>query len=111
MTSLQPGKENAFRLERLGGQWFRASVRGTLLDRGWVAGIGFPALIPGDGGEEISGYLFCSPQLESAWPELDAFEGSDYERVSIRVSIAGGQITEADLLRQCSRMNADPSLD
>ena len=93
--SLQPGKENAFRLERLGGQWLIASVRGTLLDRGWGAGVGFPALIPDDGGEEISGYLFHSPRLESAWPELDAFEGSDYERVSIKVSIAGGQIVNA----------------
>lgn len=100
--SLQPGRENAFRLERIGGQWLKGSVRGTLLDRGWGAGIGFPALIPDDGGEEIIGYLFRSPQLDSAWPELDAFEGSDYERVSVRVTLTGGQKVDAHVyaLRQ-----------
>lgn len=93
--SLQPGKDNAFRLERLGGQWQKASVRGQFLDRGFRAGTGFPALILDEDGPEISGYLFCSPQLASAWPELDAFEGSDYERVSARVSLAGGQVVDA----------------
>ena len=93
--SLQPGKENAFRLERIGGQWQKGSIRGTLLDRGWGAGIGFPALIPDEAGDEISGYLFCSRGLESAWPELDAFEGEDYRRVSVSVSLAEGRVVEA----------------
>ena len=93
--SLQPGKENAFRLERIGGRWLEGSIRGTLLDRGWGAGIGFPALIPDEGGDEISGYLFCSADLESAWPELDAFEGEDYRRVAATVSLAGGPVIEA----------------
>ena len=93
--SLQPGRENAFRLERIGGQWLKASIRGTLLDRGWSAGVGFPALIPDESGQVIRGYLFHSPQLESAWPELDAFEGGDYQRVLARVSLTGGRIIDA----------------
>ncbi len=93
--SLQPGKENAFRLERIGGQWIKGSIRGTLLDRGWGAGIGFPAVIIGDEGQEISGYLFRSEGLEAAWPELDDFEGADYRRVPVSVALSTGESVEA----------------
>ena len=93
--SLQPGKENAFRLERIGGRWAKGSIRGTLLDRGWGAGIGFPALMLDEGGQEISGYLFLSRGLDAAWPELDEFEGEDYRRVLAPVSLSNGETVEA----------------
>ncbi|MDJ0758780.1 MAG: gamma-glutamylcyclotransferase [Woeseiaceae bacterium] len=93
--SLQPGKENAFRLERIGGQWLEGSIRGTLLDRGWGAGIGFPALLLDEGGQEVRGYLFQSDGLEAAWPELDEFEGADYRRVPATVSLSNGESVEA----------------
>lgn len=93
--SLQPGKKNAFRLERIGGRWIQGSIRGTLLDRGWGAGLGFPALILDDEGDEISGYLFQSRDLDAAWPELDEFEGEDYRRVIAPVSLSNGDTVEA----------------
>ncbi|MDJ0918403.1 MAG: gamma-glutamylcyclotransferase [Woeseiaceae bacterium] len=93
--SLQPSKENAFRLERIGGQWIKGSIRGTLLDRGWGAGIGFPAVILDDEGQEISGYLFRSGGLDAAWPELDEFEGEDYRRVLAAVSLSNGESVQA----------------
>ena len=93
--SLQPGKENAFRLERIGGQWLKGSIRGTLLDRGWGAGIGFPAVLLDDDGQEIGGYLFMSEGLDAAWPELDEFEGEDYRRVLAPVSLSNGKSVQA----------------
>jgi hypothetical protein len=43
--SLAPGRPNHQQLDGLGGRWFRGHVRGTLVNAGWGAGLGYPALV------------------------------------------------------------------
>jgi len=43
--SLAPGRRNHHQLDGLAGRWFRGYVRGTLVDAGWGAGLGYPALV------------------------------------------------------------------
>ena len=42
--TLAPGEENAHVLAHCRGDWMRGSVTGRLVDTGWGAAMGFPAL-------------------------------------------------------------------
>ena len=83
--SLAPGKANHHMLAKYAGTWTRGRVRGELVNAGWGAAGGFPGLIPRDDGPWVPVEVFESQALRSAWPELDAFEGEEYERVLVRV--------------------------
>lgn len=88
--TLAPGRPNAHVLADLTGTWEPASVRGTLLQHGWGADLGYPGLVPDEDGADITGLLFTSPHLAAHWERLDAFEGEGYERVSGQVTLLGG---------------------
>jgi gamma-glutamylcyclotransferase (GGCT)/AIG2-like uncharacterized protein YtfP len=81
--SLAPGKENHHRIEHLVGRWSKARVHGDLLDRGWGANLGFPAMRWRAEGEPIEVDVLESPQLPEAWSEIDRFEGSGYVRILV----------------------------
>lgn len=83
--SLQPGRENHYLLANYPGTWSRGRVRGDLINAGWGAGGGYPGLIPRDDGPWVSVQVFTSESLSGAWEELDAFEGSEYQRVEVPV--------------------------
>jgi len=83
--SLAPGKSNHHMLARYAGTWSRGRVRGDLVNAGWGAAGGFPALIPRDDGPWVDVQVFESPDLCKAWPELDEFEGHEYERTVVPV--------------------------
>ena len=93
--SLQPGGSNAHVLADLVGEWQPAVIRGQLHESGWGADMGYPALVVDDGGEEVRGLVFTSPDLEESWASLDDFEGEDYERVLATVTLSGGERVRA----------------
>lgn len=68
-------------LASLGGTWTEGTVLGRRVAAGWGNDHGYPGLVLDDEGDEISVALLTSDALADRWPELDAFEGAEYERV------------------------------
>lgn len=97
--TLAPGESNAHVLAPLAGQWQTATVKGSLVARGWAASLGFPALILAKAGktnaELVRGRLFSSPELPDFWDQLDLFEGEAYRRVITEVELADGHSIKA----------------
>jgi gamma-glutamylcyclotransferase (GGCT)/AIG2-like uncharacterized protein YtfP len=90
--TLAPGRPNHHQLDGLDGRWLRGQVYGRLVDAGWGAGLGYPALILDPEGPAISVLVFESMDLPDHWSRLDDFEGSGYERVATRVSTPTGDV-------------------
>ena len=88
--SLAPGESNERILQTISGSWEPASLRGMLVEAGWGAGIGYPALLLDDSADPIPGQIFTSESLEHHWKELDAFEGEEYERVLAQAQWSDG---------------------
>ena len=93
--TLAPGKENQHVLGDLPGNWREATVRGRLVDEGWGAALGSPAIVPDDQAEPVEGFVFSSSRLAERWQQLDAFEGSGYRRVRVVARLAEGGTVEA----------------
>ena len=79
--TLAPGRPNEDVLKEIGGSWEDATVTGTLHSKGWGAELGYPAIVLGEHGEDVPGFLFSSDRLSENWSMLDEFEGEAYERV------------------------------
>lgn len=95
--TLAPGRPNEHLLADVDGEWEPARVRGTLVQEGWGAGMGFPAITLSEDADEVGGFLFVSDQLEDHWARLDAFEGDEYERVTVPVERADGRKVAAQV--------------
>jgi gamma-glutamylcyclotransferase (GGCT)/AIG2-like uncharacterized protein YtfP len=99
--TLAPGRSNHHVLARYGGAWSRGRVRGDLVEAGWGAAAGYPALRCRAGGPWVPVHVLESAQLPGAWPDIDAFEGSEYRRILVPVYAehgdAPGLITVANL--------------
>lgn len=91
--TLAPGKPNAHQLDGLTGSWTTGTVRGHLVERGWGAAMGYPAMIPDETGPEIAVHVFHSVDLPEHWARLDAFEGAGYARVPVPVTTAEGLVS------------------
>jgi gamma-glutamylcyclotransferase (GGCT)/AIG2-like uncharacterized protein YtfP len=78
--TLAPGRPNHHQLDRLEGRWLKGHVDGMLVDAGWGANLGYPALVLG-AGSAIDVDIFESVDLPAHWARLDTFEGPGYERV------------------------------
>lgn len=91
--SLAPGQANHHQLSGLRGEWQAGTVRGWLLESGWGAAVGYPGLRPDPDGPEVAVQVFASADLPAHWARLDAFEGSEYERVPIAVDLGGETVT------------------
>lgn len=87
--SLAPGRSNHRVVARLEGRWTEAQVHGDLLDRGWGAGLGFPAMRWRPRGGAIDVHLLESSHLSDHWDEIDRFEGSGYVRILVPYYRAG----------------------
>lgn len=95
--TLAPGRPNEHVLAEVDGEWEPATVRGTLVQEGWGAGMGFPAITLTEDAAEVSGFLFVSERLEYHWARLDAFEGEGYERVMVTAKRADGLMVDAQV--------------
>ncbi len=92
--TLAPGRPNEHVLEPLDGSWRPATVRGDLLDVGWGAEHGYPALSLRADGPEVSGFVFTAPSLPDHWDALDEFEGHGYRRVLTQATCEDGELVE-----------------
>ena len=90
--TLAPGRPNHHQLDGLDGRWSEGHVYGTLIDAGWGAGLGYPALILDPDGSAIPVQVFESMNLPDHWSRLDDFEGPGYQRVVTSVSTPAGEV-------------------
>lgn len=90
--SLAPSEVNHDQLARLSGEWIEGHITGRLVMKGWGADLGYPALIPDDGGERLDIKLFHSSDLPDHWDRLDEFEGDGYRRAIISVNTDKGPV-------------------
>ncbi|UVO54417.1 gamma-glutamylcyclotransferase [Sphingomonas sp. SUN039] len=86
--TLAPGKPNHHQLDGMSGSWARGTVRGRLVNAGWAADGGYPALVLDPAGGIVEVQVFTSADLPRHWTRLDAFEGADYRRVAVTVATA-----------------------
>ncbi len=93
--SLQPGGRNEHVLAAVEGVWLPGVIKGELVTAGWGAAMGYPALVIGEGGEDVHGYVLVSSSLGSEWARLDEFEGEEYERTLASVSLESGEQVQA----------------
>jgi gamma-glutamylcyclotransferase (GGCT)/AIG2-like uncharacterized protein YtfP len=72
-------------------------MRGHLHQDGWGAELGYPAIVPDESAGEVGGFIFTADGLDGMWPQLDAFEGDGYERVTASASLEDGTSVEAEV--------------
>ena len=90
--SLAPGRRNHRQLAALRGSWREGHVRGRLVEAGWGAALGYPALVLDPDGIDVPVHVLESDALPDHWARLDEHEGSDYRRVVVRVSTPEGEL-------------------
>ena len=72
-------------------------MTGHLVEAGWGAEIGYPALQLDMLGEEVLGFVFTSDELAEHGKRLDEFEGHEYRRVVATVTLDTGETVPAHL--------------
>ena len=90
--TLAPGRANHHHLAMIDGRWFSGFVRGTLVQAGWGADMGYPGLIPDPEGDSVDVMVLEADDLPAHWDRLDAFEGEEYERIVIEVESDAGTV-------------------
>jgi gamma-glutamylcyclotransferase (GGCT)/AIG2-like uncharacterized protein YtfP len=90
--TLAPGRPNHHQLDGLDGRWFEGQVCGTLVESGWGAHLGYPALILDFEASAINVHVFESVDLPAHWSRLDEFEGPGYRRVATQVRTSFGEV-------------------
>jgi gamma-glutamylcyclotransferase (GGCT)/AIG2-like uncharacterized protein YtfP len=90
--TLAPGQPNHHHLDGLKGHWLKGHVNGMLVDAGWGASLGYPALVLDPAGSAIAVDVFESIDLPAHWERLDVFEGPGYERVVTTVHLPTGDV-------------------
>lgn len=95
--SLGPGEENHGLVEDLAGEWEEGGVRGHLVEEGWGASMGYPALRWDPEGPAVPVHLLTSDDLPGAWDRLDRFEGPAYRRIWVPVHLEDDRAVVANL--------------
>ena len=90
--TLAPGRPNHLHVSGIPGRWFTGTVRGRLIEAGWGATMGFPALVLDPTGPEVVVQVLESAELPLHWERLDEFEGSGYQRLAAPVRTADGPV-------------------
>jgi gamma-glutamylcyclotransferase (GGCT)/AIG2-like uncharacterized protein YtfP len=90
--SLAPGRPNHHHVAGLRGRWFTGEVHGRLVEAGWGASLGYPALVLDPRGPAVGVQVLESDDLPAHWALLDDFEGPGYERVLVTVHTAAGDV-------------------
>ena len=95
--TLAPGRPNEHVLADVPGTWEPATVKGTLLQEGWGAEVGYPGIVLDELGGAVHGFIFSSEALAAHWARLDAFEGDGYERVVTPAELGDGTVVKAHI--------------
>ena len=103
--TLAPGEENAHVVAHCRGDLKRASVTGRLVNTGWGAALGFPALQIDPEGERVAGWLLQSDDLPESWSALDEFEGEAYRRSLVMVELESGETVAASAYLSTPALN------
>jgi gamma-glutamylcyclotransferase (GGCT)/AIG2-like uncharacterized protein YtfP len=90
--SLAPGRPNHHHVVGLRGRWFTGEVHGRLVEAGWGAPLGYPALTLHADGSPVGVQVLESADLAAHWSRLDDFEGSGYARVLTTVHTDNGDV-------------------
>jgi gamma-glutamylcyclotransferase (GGCT)/AIG2-like uncharacterized protein YtfP len=91
--TLRQGHANEHVMNNIGGTWQAATIKGTWYEEGWgFEKHGLRGMVVDAEGEQIPGFIFSSDALNDHWATLDAFEGSDYERVEVRAETPEGRV-------------------
>ena len=93
--TLVPKRQNEHILKNIGGTFQKAFMYGDLVQEGWGASMGCPALKINENGIKIDGYIFSSENLDKNWVFLDNFEGDEYLRVLTKVTLGNGNFIDA----------------
>lgn len=93
--TLAPGEDNHHHVEHIDGDWMQAAVRGRLVDQGWGADLGFPALVVDENGDWIQGWALRSKCLSQYLAALDEFEGDEYQRKPVAVTLENHEVVQA----------------
>ncbi|MEM6486130.1 MAG: gamma-glutamylcyclotransferase [Pseudomonadota bacterium] len=107
--TLAPGRKNHYVLAHVPGVWEAAALRGVLLEEGWGAIHGCPAIVPDEDGDLVEGHLFSSDRLAEHWSDLDEFEGVDYLREQVTVHLSDGSTTRAQVYTLRRRAGLNPT--
>lgn len=95
--TLAPGRSNHHVVSEIEGIWQAATLHGDLVDGGWGAEMGCPAIVPRVDGPPVQGFVLSSSALDAHWSRLDAFEGDGYERRAVKVLLASGEQVDAQV--------------
>ena len=91
--TLRPGRSNHHVVSTIPGSWVPGIVRGWLVEEGWAATEGYPALRLDPAGPGVSVDVLVSEELHRHWERLDDFEGEGYRRVVVEVETDSGVIS------------------
>src|ERR1700731_1622165 len=99
--TLQPGESNHGLLADVPGSWVTGTVEGVR----FIAN-GYPAFVrrPGNGRVPVSVLTSCA--LPAHWTRLDDFEGADYRRILVSVTLASGGGLVANLYEYIGTISA-----
>jgi gamma-glutamylcyclotransferase (GGCT)/AIG2-like uncharacterized protein YtfP len=106
--TLAPGRQNHGQLSDLPGRWLVGHVRGSLVEAGWGATLGYPGMHLEPDGAPIEVFVFESQALIDHWQRLDAFEGPGYRRTSVDVSTDEGVLTASIYVLSDSTTHRNP---
>ena len=95
--TLAPGAPNHHVLESLSGEWRDGAVHGDLLQKGWGAQQGYPAIRWNPRSGQVPVKLLVSEDLEHHWERLDKLEGPEYQRILVPVYLGDEVLAVANI--------------
>jgi gamma-glutamylcyclotransferase (GGCT)/AIG2-like uncharacterized protein YtfP len=90
--TLRPGESNHTLVANLDGAWVDGTVQGVR----FIAN-DYPAFLWRPGGAEVPVSVLTSAALPAHWARLDDFEGPEYRRILVPVSLPNGTALVANL--------------
>ncbi len=90
--TLAPNEPNEVILKDMKGEWIDGKVRGNLSQVG-----GLPIFEWNTSADEITVKVFCSDDLPSHLARIDSFEGNDYERILVPITLEDNTFTIANI--------------
>ena len=92
--TLAPTQPNHSKIEHIKGEWRKGSIKGTLVNEGWGAALGYFGFKHTAPEEQVTvpAYILISDELADYWPYLDDFEGEGYRRLLANYELENGEV-------------------